>query len=655
MAVIIAIVIAIAIALILNKKFEDTISLSIFAIITILYISGLVSTFIPGLYAVYGVAILSLVFCIYKTAKNQSASKKVVSSYGFIAFIVLAIYFFLTSYGRYFGRIDDFIHWGIAAKYYYLYSDYSFMYSGDWAGRYPPLATLWAYFSTKAWMRCDTGMMLFGHQLFIVSLLMPVFNLSNTKKSKVGPIVLALLVLSLPNWIYSGKGEVSYTSLMPDLLIGALFFFILWTYREYKITKDKYYYFSSLYAAFVITLVKQTGIIHVLLVALAIFVINTKKEDVTLLGSIKEITPYLVTTAIAHFSWDIYKGMAEDGFNKSIFYIILKITPLKLAFAIVCLLAVVIMLLAWSRTRIMLERLYSKHKRYFQSAIFVLFLIFTVVLAFAKRYKLEGNAYSYYLKHFVEFFFDTESIYIGYLIKIPMAIFVVSIGILVRYVLKAHKSELLVWDVFLYCFVIYAIFRCLCRIIITPTEYPLASLPRYVYSGLVGVIIYCFCMLFEYMDIKGRDIILLASLVIFTNTSMMFYDLFDKPVGKHFSALDISYFNDEDRIFLVDTNIEDDRYELDFMYKAVPAIHSGSAFQADWYYEEDGVRERLTVQKVTKNILENGYTFIYIRNVDDGFADYYADLFEDVSDINNEHLYKVIKVSDDSVKLELCK
>lgn len=78
--------IAFALAILFEKKFEDTVALSIFVITSVLYISGLVSSFIPGMYIVYFIAAFSIVYCIYRCFFAHNVIISDLACYGFWGF-----------------------------------------------------------------------------------------------------------------------------------------------------------------------------------------------------------------------------------------------------------------------------------------------------------------------------------------------------------------------------------------------------------------------------------------------------------------------------------------------------------------------------------------------------------------------------------------
>ena len=629
MSIIIAITIAAAIALIFNRRFEDTVALAIFVIITILYFSGLVTTFIPGAYAVYALFAMGIIVCLVYLIKNRQRVLALVLSPGFTGFIILSIYFFAVSYGRYFGCIDDFIHWGISTKYFYLFSDFCpASGSSDWVPNYPPMSTLWAYFSTKDWITCSTGMMIWGQQMFIMSLLLPVFKLIEEKKNKLSFVTLIICLVTLPYWV-SASEAWEYTSLMPDLLMGALFFYIVWTYRDFLISGKRYYLILSFYGAFVITIVKQTGIIHVMLAMFLVFIANAKLK-VPIRQSIVILFAYIVSAIAAYASWNYYcyrKGMGLQtfaaGFTIKRFAIVLGIMFLACGFAFMF--------------RKTLGGYYYIIRQHVYIVVFILFVLVSIGGVGVSGFGV--SELNYFFNEFTDYFFDISKAYMGYLVKIPVVFLFLLAFFAISRIIKKDILDSTIWNALNMTLVMYAIFRTLGRMVITPTEYPLASLTRYLYSGMLSVILYGFCMAYRYLEIKYKDVVLVLALIVMTNSSMTLTAIFDKSEKPSFPALDGAVFDINDKIFLVD--VSEDRLELPFMYEAVPAYNDGDAFEDSWYRETDSGSRRMTIYEVDQKLEEFEIDYVYVRNIDEGFAEYYAGIFDDISDIGSEHIYKV--------------
>lgn len=651
MAILIAIVIAAAIAVGFNKRIEDTLGLSVFLIVSILYVSGLITVFTPGIYLVYILCALSAAFVAYKIIKRPACLSQNVISTGFFVYFALLIYFFFVSYGRYFSQIDDFIHWGIAAKYYYIYSDYTNLdFTSDWASGYPPMSTLWAYLSTKNWIKCSTGMMIWGQQMFIMSLLAPILKKLDYRR-KLSLLVVPLFLLTIPYWISPAGSFGSYVTLMPDVLMGVLFFYIIWNYREYHLSKDVFYLFLSAYGCFVITLIKQTGIIHVLLAIFVVFTVNVKNEE-RILNNCKQLFLYGSVSLVAYLSWNVYTSMSEGSVSSSIAYAMLTYFTKKQILVVIVGGLFLLVFFAIPKVRHVFLKLYIKYRMHTSDMAFVLFLVASLIIVI--RFNYTEYEWTYYFKAFTEFLGDITVIYAGYMVKIPFVIFTIALSFTINLILKDQQYDRIMWNAVTISFIMYAVFRCITRIVVTPTEYPTASLGRYLSSGFVVMIVYGFLMAYMYLKVEKKDLILLSAILFFTNSSVIFSSIFDKPAPHDFPALDGVSFDVTDKIFLVDTFIDEDRCELQFMYETAPALYSGNAYEATWYKGNDLSGSRLTLDEVTSKLNDNDINYVYVRNVDEGFANYYSELFIDNGEILTDHLYKVLKSGENnSIQLEL--
>ena len=651
MAILIAIVIAAAIAVGFNKRIEDTLGLSVFLIVSILYVSGLITVFTPGIYLVYILCALSAAFVAYKIIKRPACVSQNVISAGFFVYFALLIYFFFVSYGRYFSQIDDFIHWGIAAKYYYIYSDYTNLdFTSDWASRYPPMSTLWAYFSTKNWIKCSTGMMIWGQQMFIMSLLAPILKKLDYRR-KLSLLVVPLFLLTIPYWISPAGSFGSYVTLMPDVLMGVLFFYIVWNYREYHLSNDVFYLFLSVYGCFVITLIKQTGIIHVLLAMFVVFMVNVKNDEKA--GkNLKQLAIFGFVSLVAYISWNVYTVLSSGSISSSIAYGIIAHVSKTRVVAVIIVSVLLLMLIVIPKIRCFILKEYMKYRLYTPELIFVIFILVSLVVVM--RFDYIEYDWTYYFKAFTEFLCDITVIHAGYLVKIPLALFTLGLAYVINTLLRDHNYDRIMWNAVTISFIMYAVFRCLTRIVVTPTEHPTASLGRYLASGFIVMIVYGFCMAYTYLQVEKKELILLSTILVFTNSSIIFNSIFDKTKPYDFPALEGCSFNVTDKIFLVDPLIDENRCELQFMYEATPALYSGNAYEATWYLGNDLTGRRLTVDEVTSKLNDNEIDYVYLRKTDEGFEDYYSELFSDSDEIGAEHLYKVLRMDNsENIKLEL--
>jgi hypothetical protein len=67
----------------------------------------------------------------------------------------------------------------------------------------------------------------------------------------------------------------------------------------------------------------------------------------------------------------------------------------------------------------------------------------------------------------------------------------------------------------------------------------------------------------------------------------------------------------------------------------------------------DGWSVELTASELSKYIIDRGYTYLFILEIDDYFISEYGDMFNDPLDIQARKLYKTIKTDDNSIQFML--
>ena len=103
---------AAVIALIFNRKIEETLSLWIFVIIFILYLSGISAKLKRGVYIVIAIAIISFILsCIYIYFNRRRFIKNILTP-GLVMFVVFFVFAWWAQRGRMLVSWDEFTHWG---------------------------------------------------------------------------------------------------------------------------------------------------------------------------------------------------------------------------------------------------------------------------------------------------------------------------------------------------------------------------------------------------------------------------------------------------------------------------------------------------------------------------------------------------------------
>ncbi len=647
--------IAFALSALFHKKFEETAALAVFVITTVVYVSGLVTTFTPGMICVCVLAGISAVYCVIRVCRDKKILKDLFFTAGFAGFLILAVYFLAFSLGRYLQEYDDFIHWGVCVKNYYLTSDFSNVpFSPDLAPAYPPFVPLWCYITTKCWITCSTGMMYWGEHLLLVSLLCPLFEKTDRKPKMFRFWFTVFFILVVP--FFSSSVNHAYGKLSPDILIGFALFFIMFYYRKYLRKDDPYYFFLVLTGLFVVTLIKDPGVIIAAIACFMIGYINIRSE-IPVRKNIKCLCLCALPVFVSFSSWHAYLSICETGGIGEIFskFEAVYIPLLLLLGAVIC--CLILWVVAGSGFRARISGLYLTRRQLAPGCVLAVYILFCVFMIFT--IDVSRSELNEFLKNISTFLFDNSMYYIGNVLKLPLILF----AVLLYYAVKKYcipglpdpdldgRKESHFWDA-LHCgFIMYFFFR-----VVSFAEYQmefretLHSFDRYIYQFYVVILITAFYYAVSISKAaeKKHLVYLLLFILLFTKNSMVFSELFNKSKPESFAGLEGVSFDFGDDVFLMDVSIDDGGYDLDFKYQVVPA-NVNDAYEATWYLANNLDGRRLTPKEVSAKL--GKYEYVYIKNLDDGFREYYADLFEQGALIDPEHLYRVEQGAGGQVKL----
>lgn len=668
MPILVALPIAAAIALYFRKRIENTIAPAIFLIITMLYFSGIVTNFTPGIVLAFVTAAAAAVYSGYCLIKDRSRFKEHIFTPGLVVFLVLTVYFLLISYGRYINHgTDEFHHWAVAVKYYYMFNDYSNVpMSTDNGAYHGPAATLWSYFSTRFWLSCSTGMMMWGQQILIVSLILPIFDKIRKFTYKYKILLATLFIAVLPYCLRDASSTgMGYTTLQTNTVQALLFGFALIYFKEYYMNEDRFCLALSMYAMFILPITKRTGIIDAMIFFFIIYsaMILHKKYDMAKIWKIMAM--YLVLSFGSYLSWEGYITSTR-GNGVGLFSAVTEMAQKLLYRGTV---AVVGVIAAAIIAIVFVVLLQKKHPGVIVGTIIAAFSTACLgfMYVFDSSAELKNEAIILVLRSLFGFDYrgyneslKMDALQLGHLIPMSIGLFFVITYFLWRYYVKG-KDYSKEKDMFVHYLVVLSIagygllqvFRLSGAVTFMAykNQANLAIADNYVGGYFLSYLLFMayeyFVELEEKEDFSGRmALILLMVMLSFFNCSTVLVNLFDKPKEHYFYALDGFEFELGDKVYLMDINKEG--YDLfeEMYYEAAPAeVASGT-----WYIDYMG--EKYTPQQVADRLIKGGYNYLYIENMSPDFREYYGELFENPEDMNDNHLYS-INVDGNNVTMEL--
>lgn len=176
----------------MNRKYENTISISLTIVVMFMYLFGILNMLNEGLIIAIISMILSWAFTIFYILKNKCVKKwsRNFFSNGFFVFLIwfaLASYF---NFGKLFTEWDEFTHWGDIV--YVMFKNNSFgslKYTQSYYEAYPPAMSIFQYFFVKVKGFFDgnnfnEGYLYIAYQSLMFSYILPVFTNVTLKKNK---------------------------------------------------------------------------------------------------------------------------------------------------------------------------------------------------------------------------------------------------------------------------------------------------------------------------------------------------------------------------------------------------------------------------------------------------------------------------------------
>lgn len=249
-----------------GRKFEEIIGFSLLAEGMILYGFGLLGHLVWGIWAVYILAILSLLATVWIYNKKDICVKRLLSP-GLWIFVFMFGVIILTSHGDWLGMRDDMRHWGIAVKDMFYYDSLArHVDSTVILSWYFPFASLIEYAFEYMNGMFSEDILLVAYQTMILSILLIVCRPLSGKGGKrlFLPVMVSMICIPVIFFPYLSS------SIMVDALMMALITYVLICYYSDKGTKFNYICIACALAA--LTLTKDVGLVLAGMLAMILFV-----------------------------------------------------------------------------------------------------------------------------------------------------------------------------------------------------------------------------------------------------------------------------------------------------------------------------------------------------------------------------------------------
>ena len=285
-----------------QKKWEECVGLSTAILIFVIFLFGLFGQLEKGIATVYVTSVVAFITGVYIYNKKKMCCNDLFS-YGLILYGIIVAFILLNCNDVRFARWDEFSHWGLAVKDMFYSNSYAKHFdSAVMLKYYPPVATLIEYFFCYTNRLFSESVVYFGFQIFSLNLL--ITGLGICKNRKLPIVFLALIsLLFLPIIFFNDVYNCIYVD--PMLAFGIAY--VLLCYYTSKM--DRFNFLRIFGGLFVLTLIKDTGVVLAGLLTLVMIGDITYKQYVNKEFKLKKIVPFLacvIWVCILFFLWQFF-------------------------------------------------------------------------------------------------------------------------------------------------------------------------------------------------------------------------------------------------------------------------------------------------------------------------------------------------------------
>ena len=302
------IIYAIMFAFLFKKRIEQTIPISVIAIVLVVYIFGLfdnlkLGAIITGVMAIMQLAIILCILCKEKDYRKVINKIKNIITPGLIIYIALTVLFIILNKGRIFENYDEFNHWGKIIKNMFMYNSYGTnIESTIKFNEYPPFTAIFQYIFLCINNQYHEDIVITAQCILYLSIIIPITkNLRWDKKIIKNIILFVLVIICMPVIFYSNF----YLEILVDGIMGVMFgVCIFYLYEKEENLTFKYVKIFTMLTMLFLT--KTTGI-ALGIVAILLLIINTvrQRKKIDVKKDIKNIMIVIMALTIIILTWYI--------------------------------------------------------------------------------------------------------------------------------------------------------------------------------------------------------------------------------------------------------------------------------------------------------------------------------------------------------------
>lgn len=590
-----------------NKKFEETLPISIFSVILLMYIFSYMGFMQEGVYIILGASFVLYLMSLYEIFfhDNKKIWFKNTFTPAFFIWVFMLLFLFAFHKNRVLTNWDEFSHWGDVVKSMYTINDFSTSANSLSAFKeYPPGLSLFQYFFQVLNGEFKESLLFVAYQIIPISLF-----LSFVKKSWKNPvniIVSIVIIMLVPIFFNPEYLKSVYVDSVLAITAGYSFAII------YIDKKDLYFWVKLGMALSVIVLLKDVGklfVFEALLMVAICCIFNIKKEKLKIDKRLlkyyfKQFLPVIILIGIVlvvMVSWNIQVAM--DGVVPNFSGKVDVVEFIKNIFK------------GGNPQNVTIlnnftHALGTKHIITFSGMELTYFSILGLFVILFFLYYTNSNNKKFFACHYtVIFVFNI----------------IYTIGICVMYIFKFSTYEGL----------------------------SLASFERYIAIYMIAMLVFISCLILHKQKVRNDTIFLLSILLIGAPIGKYADSYFNKyndaairqPYTEVSNKVTSALKDEKKKIYIISQQSNGfDYWVLKFSVRNnLEYLNVNSSWSlGDPYYEGDIWTKKISPQDWQSELKEE-YDLVLLYTCDDKFIATYGEVFSDESTIHSGGIYAVDK------------
>ena len=291
-----------------ERKWEESVALSLFAEGIILYCFGWSEHLETGIFTVYLLSVLGLLAAIFIFNKKNLTIKSL-SSPGLWIYAAMFVVIILTSYGDWLGMRDDMRHWGIAVQDMFYYNSFAkHIGSTVILPTYLPFTALIEYVFEYMNGIFSEDILFISYQTMLLSVLVILCKPLRNREGRKLFLPVMVAMICVPVIFFSRISN----SIMVDSLMMAIVAYVLICYYSEQMTWFNRIRIGCAIAA--LTLIKDMGLVLAGMAALIMFMDTVIRQIRKRKLGIRELLYPVFCAGLAlalFFSWQIYLSIPE--------------------------------------------------------------------------------------------------------------------------------------------------------------------------------------------------------------------------------------------------------------------------------------------------------------------------------------------------------